>query len=194
LQASASGGYNIASCEISQNPVSGQWVDTNAPWPTTVHGRALSTRSAGTRVPPTSAAELGLTLIARIALSVAMAELLAPPSASGLTCSFRDRYAVAVTVVVVRRTRLQGRPVPRRGSERFVDTVCKVVKSCSKLDRLFPAEARLLKRICDRVQCLTPCAFKVSRHNADTPQKMTHLKEIIVILYAEYAPLFASAL
>jgi hypothetical protein len=28
-QSTASGGYNIAQCEISQNPLSGQWEDTN---------------------------------------------------------------------------------------------------------------------------------------------------------------------
>ena len=27
--ATASGGYNIASCEISQDPLSGNWTDTN---------------------------------------------------------------------------------------------------------------------------------------------------------------------
>jgi hypothetical protein len=28
-KATASGGYNIATCEISQNPLTGEWVDTN---------------------------------------------------------------------------------------------------------------------------------------------------------------------
>jgi hypothetical protein len=29
-QSTASGGYNIAQCEISQDPLSGQWQDTNS--------------------------------------------------------------------------------------------------------------------------------------------------------------------
>ena len=28
-QSTATGGYNIASCEISQDPLSGNWTDTN---------------------------------------------------------------------------------------------------------------------------------------------------------------------